>query len=167
MNPIVFLDVAIENETIGRIQIELRADVCPRTTENFRQFCTGEFRIQGKPVGYKGSAFHRVIRGFMIQGGELPPSIGVSSIYGGHFADENFLLSHSEAGLLSSANSGPNTNGSQFFITTAACTHLDGKHVVFGKVIQGMEVVRRIEQVRTVARDRPVLSVKIVECGEM
>uniref|UniRef100_A0A8C5YJF4 Peptidyl-prolyl cis-trans isomerase n=1 Tax=Microcebus murinus TaxID=30608 RepID=A0A8C5YJF4_MICMU len=137
VNPVVFFD------------IELFADVVPKTAENFRQFCTGEFRKDGVPIGYKGSTFHRVIKDFMIQGGDFVngDGTGVASIYRGPFADENFKLRHSAPGLLSIANSGPSTNGCQFFITCSKCDWLDGKQVVFGKIIDGLLVMRKIENV--------------------
>lgn len=129
------------------MKIELFADVVPKSAENFRQFCTGEFRKDGVPIGYKGSGFHRVIKDFMIQGGDFVngDGTGVASIYRGPFADENFKLKHSAPGLLSMANSGPGTNGCQFFITCSKCDWLDGKHVVFGKIIDGLLVMRKIE----------------------
>jgi peptidyl-prolyl isomerase H (cyclophilin H) len=136
-NPVVFFDVSIGGMPAGRIKIELFADVCPKTAENFRQLCTGEHKKSSLAVGYKSCPFHRIIKGFMIQGGDFVNKDGTGrySIYGDSFPDENFVLQHTGPGLLSMANSGPNTNGSQFFITCAKCDWLDGKHVVFGKVI--------------------------------
>ncbi|KAL1850801.1 Peptidyl-prolyl cis-trans isomerase-like 1 [Paecilomyces lecythidis] len=169
-NPVVFFDVALGGQPLGRVKMELFADVVPRTAENFRQFCTGETKnAQGQPQGYKGSKFHRVIKDFMIQGGDFIKGDGTGSatIYGTQkFADENFILKHDSPGLLSMANSGPNTNGCQFFITTTPTPFLDNKHVVFGRVIDGMDVVRMVENTRT-TRDKPNQDVVIVQCGEM
>mmetsp|Transcript_1835 Transcript_1835/g.2507 ORF Transcript_1835/g.2507 Transcript_1835/m.2507 type:complete len:184 (-) Transcript_1835:114-665(-) len=170
-NPVVFFDATIGGIAAGRIKIELFADECPRTVENFRQFCTGEYVKQSQPVGYKGSPFHRVIKEFMIQGGDFMNGNGTGrmSIYGDTFDDENFNLRHTEAGLLSMANSGPNTNGCQFFITLAACPWLDGKHVVFGKVLDQLSLltVRKIENVGTGVNNKPKLPIVISECGEL
>ncbi|KAI9806912.1 MAG: Peptidyl-prolyl cis-trans isomerase H [Piccolia ochrophora] len=169
-NPIVFFDVTLGGEPLGRIRMLLHADVVPKTAENFRQFCTGETRnAQGRPQGYKGSRFHRVIKDFMIQGGDFlnGDGTGTTSIYNMRsFADENFTLKHDTPGLLSMANSGPSTNGSQFFITTVATPFLNNKHVVFGRVVDGMDVVRKIENVRTV-REKPAQEVLIAMSGEM
>ncbi|MFT7804531.1 peptidyl-prolyl cis-trans isomerase H [Arapaima gigas] len=151
------------------MKIELFADVVPKTAENFRQFCTGEFRKDGVPIGYKGCTFHRVIKDFMIQGGDFVngDGTGICSIYRGPFADENFKLKHSAPGLLSMANSGPGTNGCQFFITCTKCDWLDGKHVVFGKVVDGLLVMRKIENVPTGPNNKPKLPIVIAQCGEI
>ncbi|XP_059298592.1 peptidyl-prolyl cis-trans isomerase CYP63 isoform X2 [Lycium ferocissimum] len=170
-NPLVFLDVSIDGNAAEKIVIELFADIVPKTAENFRSLCTGEKGVgesTGKPLHYKGCLFHRVIKGFMAQGGDFSKGNGTGgeSIYGGKFPDENFKVDHTEAGLLSMANSGPNTNGSQFFIIFKRTPHLDGKHVVFGKVVKGMDIVRKIEQVGT-DNGKPSGLVKIVDCGEL
>ncbi|XP_042439880.1 peptidyl-prolyl cis-trans isomerase CYP95-like isoform X1 [Zingiber officinale] len=170
-NPIVFLDVEINAEATRRMVFVLFADIAPKTAENFRALCTGEMGNgpnTGKPLHYKGSIFHRIIRGFMAQGGDFSrrDGTGGESIYGGKFADENFMLKHDSPGLLSMANAGRGTNGSQFFITFKAAHHLDGKHVVFGKLISGHETLRNMENV-DVDGDRPVVPVKIVNCGEL
>ncbi|MCJ1284988.1 Peptidyl-prolyl cis-trans isomerase H [Xylographa opegraphella] len=169
-NPVVFFDITLGGEPLGRIKMELFANVTPKTAENFRQFCTGETKnAQGRPQGYKGCRFHRVIPNFMIQGGDFlnGDGSGSTSVYGTKaFADENFTLKHDTPGLLSMANSGPNTNGSQFFITTTPTPFLNNKHVVFGKVVDGMDVVRKIENTRTRA-ERPVSDVVVSMCGEM
>lgn len=167
-NTIVFFDIQIGNQRAGRIKMELYNNIVPLTCENFRQFCTGEFLKDKKPTGYKNSIFHRVIPGFMIQGGDFLNSDGSGSlsIYGEEFKDENFKLKHDSAGLLSLANRGPNTNGCQFFITLKKTEHLDNKHVVFGKVIEGMDIVNKIAQVPTDSNDKPKILVSIIESGE-
>jgi len=149
--------------------MELFRNIAPKTVENFRQFCTGEYRKGGQPIGYKGCSFHRVIKDFMAQSGDFVKGDGTGrlSIYGATFADETFQLKHSSAGLLSMANSGANTNGCQFFITCAPCEWLDGKHVVFGQVIDGMKVVRMIENVSVGANSKPTIPILITESGQM
>merc|ERR1711972_456424 len=151
-NPKVFFDMTLGGAPAGRIVMELRADVAPKTAENFRALCTGEkgTGTQGKPLHFQGSAFHRVIPGFMCQGGDFTKGNGTGgkSIYGAKFEDENFIHKHTGEGILSMANCGPNTNGSQFFLCTVATPHLNGKHVVFGKVTADtMPVVKKIEAV--------------------
>jgi len=167
--PIVFMDIQIGETPAGRMKIELFSDIVPKTAENFRQLCTGEYRVNSRPMGYKNSIFHRVVPNFMCQGGDFVKGDGTGSfsIYGERFPDENFTEKHTGPGLLSMANSGPNTNGCQFFVTTAKCDFLDDKHVVFGRVIDGMLTLRKIEHVSTGQNNRPKLTVKIVECGEM
>ncbi len=165
------MDIEIGGEPVGRIVYELYSDVVPKTAENFRALCTGEKGegSMGKPLYFKGSDFHRVIKEFMIQGGDFTAGNGTGgeSIYGEKFEDENFDLKHDKPFLLSMANAGPGTNGSQFFVTTAPTPHLDGKHVVFGEVISGKGVVREIENTKTGEQDKPVKPVVIVDCGEL
>ncbi|XP_032663670.1 peptidyl-prolyl cis-trans isomerase D isoform X2 [Odontomachus brunneus] len=169
-NPIVFLDVVVGPEK-GRIVIELFKDIVPRAAENFRALCTGEkgTGVNAKKLHYKGCIFHKVIPQFMIQSGDIVNFDGTSgeSIYGPYFEDENFQLKHTSAGLLSMVNEGkPNTNSSQFIITSVPCFHLDDTNVVFGKVVKGMGVVMELNKVRTV-KDAPVDKVQIVNCGEL
>ncbi|KAE9396354.1 cyclophilin [Gymnopus androsaceus JB14] len=154
-------DISIQGHPAGRIVFELYDSVVPRTANNFRQLCTGEHGF-----GYKNCIFHRVIRKFMIQGGDFTAQNGTGgySIYGKKFNDENFRISHSRPGLLSMANSGPNSNGSQFFITTVPTTWLDGLHVVFGEVVDGMDVIEAIEAQGSIS-GQPVRQITITHCG--
>uniref|UniRef100_A0AAV1VG52 Peptidyl-prolyl cis-trans isomerase n=1 Tax=Peronospora matthiolae TaxID=2874970 RepID=A0AAV1VG52_9STRA len=166
----VYFDVEIDGQPEGRIVMGLYGEVVPKTAENFRALCTGEKGVgkSGKPLHYKGSIFHRIIPNFMVQGGDFTDfnGRGGESIYGTKFNDENFDLKHAGKGTLSMANSGENTNGSQFFICTVKTSWLDGRHVVFGRVVQGMDVLNAMEKVGTPG-GTPSKVVTIVDSGEL
>merc|ERR1712088_692311 len=161
--------MTIGGNSAGRIVMDLRADVAPKAVENFRCLCTGEKGTgkSGKPLHFKGSAFHRVINDFMCQGGDFTRGNGTGgeSIYGEKFADENFTLKHTGPGILSMANAGPNTNGSQFFLCTVKTQWLDGKHVVFGKVVEGMNVVEHIEKYGSQS-GKTSKTIVVANCGQ-
>jgi peptidylprolyl isomerase len=175
-NPRVWFDVEIGGKPVGTVTFELFANVVPRTAENFRQLCTGEGgstksggRQGFKKLHFANSFFHRIIPGFMAQGGDFTKGNGTGgeSIYGEKFADENFKLRHTEKHLLSMANAGKNTNGSQFFITFVQTPHLNGKHVVFGRVEQGRNIIDMMERGATDGNDVPRKPIKIRKCGQM
>merc|ERR1712127_904109 len=170
MPAVVFFDMTIGGAPAGRLEMTLRDDVVPKTAENFRALCTGEKGVgkSGKPLHFKGSSFHRVITDFMCQGGDFTAGNGTGgeSIYGAEFPDENFTLKHTGPGILSMANAGPNTNGGQFFLCTAKTSWLDGKHVVFGQVVEGMDVVRKIESVGS-SGGKTSKPVTVSDCGQL
>ncbi|VVB09621.1 unnamed protein product [Arabis nemorensis] len=168
--PKVFFEMTIGGEPAGRIVMELYTDKTPKTADNFRALCTGEKGVgrSGKPLHFKGSSFHRVIPNFMCQGGDFTKGNGTGgeSIYGDKFEDENFERKHTGPGILSMANAGANTNGSQFFICTVKTDWLDGKHVVFGQVVEGLDVVKAIEKVGS-SSGKPSKPVVIADCGQL
>ncbi|CAJ0945955.1 unnamed protein product, partial [Mesorhabditis belari] len=168
--PQVFFDITIGGKAVGRVVMELYNDIVPKTAENFRALCTGEKGVgqSGKPLHYKGSKFHRVIPNFMLQGGDFTRGNGTGgeSIYGEKFNDENFKERHTGPGILSMANAGPNTNGSQFFICTVKTEWLDGKHCVFGRVIEGLDVVKNVETYGSQS-GKTKAEVAIADCGQL
>merc|ERR1712022_31474 len=163
MSTKVFFDMTADGSPIGRVEMTLREDVVPKTAENFRALCTGE-----KGFGFKGSGFPRVIPNFMCQGGDFTNHNGTGgkSIYGNKFEDENFTLKHTGPGILSMANAGPNTNGSQFFLCTVKTDWLDGKHVVFGSVTQGMDTVKKVESYGSQS-GKTREGIMIANCGQI
>jgi len=172
-DPRVYMDIEIGGKPAGRLELQLFQSICPRTASNFRLLCTGETGLAtagGVPLAFEGSTFHRVIPGFMCQGGDFTKGDGTGgeSVYGEKFDDEweGGVVLHSQPMLLSMANAGRNTNGSQFFLTTAPTSHLDGKHVVFGRVVAGESVVRKIEAVGSPSGSTSLV-VKIAACGQL
>ncbi|CAM9333092.1 unnamed protein product [Ectocarpus fasciculatus] len=170
--PDVYFKITIGGRDAGTLVFRLFYETTPRTAQNFKALCTGECGIgktTGKPLHYRGIPFHRIIKGFMCQGGDFSNKNGTGgeSIFGGKFRDENFTKRHTKAGLLSMANAGPNTQGSQFFITLKATPHLDGKHCVFGELVQGADILNRMANVTVGPSDKPVFGedVVIADCG--
>jgi peptidylprolyl isomerase len=168
--PVVYFDIAVDGDVIGRIEMTLAKSVVPKTVENFKCLCTGEKGTgkSGKPLSFKGSSFHRVITNFMCQGGDFTNGNGTGgeSIYGAKFPDENFQLTHTGAGILSMANAGPNTNGSQFFLCTVQTAWLDGNHTVFGYVSKGMNVVKLVEAYGS-SSGATSAKITVADCGEI
>ena len=174
-NPRTYFDLTLNNEKFGRLVFELFEKEVPKTAKNFIELCSGENGnkfITGStasaPLSYKGTIFHRIINDFMSQGGDFTNHNGTGglSIYGAKFNDENFNIKHTEPGMLSMANAGPNTNGSQFFITFVPCPWLDGKHTVFGRVVEGKELLAKLNNLGT-SSGKPKAQIKIVDCGKL
>jgi len=167
VNPVVvgvdpYFEIQIGSNNVGRITFELIDDVAPKTCENFRKLCLNELN-----PAYKNTKFHRIIKDFMIQGGDFTNHDGTGgySIYGDKFEDESFELKHNQPGILSMANMGPNTNGSQFFICTQEAPHLDGKHVAFGIVKDGYDIIEQLNNIETDENDKPLIECRIIKCG--
>ncbi|KAL0481174.1 peptidyl-prolyl isomerase H [Acrasis kona] len=167
-NPLMYLDVSIGGENIGRIIIELYSHITPKTAENWRQLCVGGFQKDGKEYTFKKNKFHRIIKDFIVQAGDLISGDGTGSIsiYGDRMEDENFIVSHDQPGVISMANHGPNTGGSQWCIFLHRSLYIDGKAVAFAKVVKGMEVVYKMHVAETV-KDVPVKPVVIEDCGQL
>ena len=164
------MDLSVSGRGIGRVVIELFEDKCPKTCENFRQLCTGEFRPRGIPIGYRDTPFHRLIPGLIIQGGDCDKRDGTGSIsiYGHNFEDEESALGFDEPGVVAMANSGKDTNGCQFFITLGPTKQLEGKYVAFGKVVEGFFTLRQVECIPLRPKsESPSLPVTISQCGEL
>ncbi|XP_070705883.1 probable inactive peptidyl-prolyl cis-trans isomerase-like 6 [Pempheris klunzingeri] len=165
----VFMDIEIAGEAVGRLLFELFSDVCPKTSKNFEALCTGERGLSqgGLPLCYKGSVFHRVVPNGWVQGGDISPERkgdGGESIYGPTFEDESFAVSHAKRGTLGMANKGPHTNGSQFYITLQPTPWMDRTYVAFGQVVEGDDVLRRLEAAVT-CNERPKYDCKVTDCG--
>jgi len=165
-NAQTFFDIQIEDGHSGRIVFELFTKLVPKTAENFRSLCVGD---KGVPFHYKDNIFHRIIKGFMAQGGDTTNQNGTGgkSIYGEKFEDEQIWYPHTHKGVLSMANAGPDTNGSQFFICFGPTPHLNEKHTIYGRVISGWDTVEKMEANPTGAQDLPVKAIKIADCGEL
>ncbi|EKX74326.1 cyclophilin, putative [Theileria equi strain WA] len=170
-NPVVFMDVSLGSHLLGRLKIELFADKVPKTCENFRKFCTGEFKHNAVPVGYKNTSFFKVINDYMVQGGDFVKGDGTGSlsIYGSSFDDENFSVKHSRCGIISMYNTGPNTNGCQFFFITKPCDWLDGKNVAFGVLVddESQVVLQKMQNVTVGEGFAPKIAMVVSECGQL
>eukprot|EP01063_Lacrimia_lanifica_P041869 TRINITY_DN9860_c0_g1_i1.p1 TRINITY_DN9860_c0_g1~~TRINITY_DN9860_c0_g1_i1.p1 ORF type:complete len:209 (+),score=62.32 TRINITY_DN9860_c0_g1_i1:82-708(+) len=171
LRPKCYLDIGIGHIKAGRLVFEIRKDIAPLAGENFRALCTGELGrdVDGNLMHFRGCCFHRLIKQFVIQGGDFTHGNGAGgvSIYGKHFKDENFTMKHDARGVISMANSGPNTNNSQFFICLSKLSWLDGKHVAFGRLVEGEAVLQQVEVVMTQHNDLPVTPILISDCGQL